>query len=68
VPQSAVVYEGEEARVWVARDDGSVESRKIRVGRTQDDVVEVTQGLTAGEKIITSGALFIDRAAQVEQS
>jgi hypothetical protein len=26
-------------------------------------MVEILSGLTAGEKIVTSGALFIDRAA-----
>jgi len=65
VPQSAVIYEGESARVWVALDDGSVAARAITVGRTNDSMVEVTQGLAAGEKIIASGTLFIDRAAQV---
>jgi hypothetical protein len=27
-------------------------------------MVEVTEGLAAGEKIVTSGTLFIDRAAE----
>ncbi|HUL42048.1 MAG TPA: efflux RND transporter periplasmic adaptor subunit [Burkholderiales bacterium] len=66
VPQSAIVYEGEEARVWVARDDGRVASRSIRAGRVRDGMVEVSAGLNAGEKVVTSGTLFIDRAAQNE--
>ncbi len=66
VPQSAVIYEGDKARVWVALDDGSVAARAITVGRTHDGMVEVTQGLAAGEKIVASGTLFIDRAAQVK--
>ncbi len=63
VPQSAVVYEGSEAHVWVARDNGTVVSRMVRTGRTNNGMVEVTAGLKAGEKIVTSGTLFIDRAA-----
>jgi len=66
VPQSAVIYEGDKARVWVALDDGSVAARPIAVGRTHEGMVEVTQGLAAGEKIVASGTLFIDRAAQVK--
>ncbi len=66
VPQSAVIYEGESARVWVALDDGSVAARSITVGRTNEGMVEVTQGLAAGEKIVASGTLFIDRAAQTK--
>jgi cobalt-zinc-cadmium efflux system membrane fusion protein len=65
VPQSAVIYEGDTARVWVARDDKSLASRQIRIGRTRSDgMVEVLSGLEPGEKIVVSGTLFIDRAAQ----
>jgi cobalt-zinc-cadmium efflux system membrane fusion protein len=62
VPKSAVVYEGDEARVYVARQDGTIELRKIRIGRTDGELVEVTSGLTAGEKVVSAGTLFIDRA------
>jgi cobalt-zinc-cadmium efflux system membrane fusion protein len=63
VPDSAVVYEGDLARVWVSRSDGSVELREIKTGRSVGKMVEVVEGLKPGEKIVTSGALFIDRAA-----
>ncbi len=63
VPEMSVVYEGNTAHVWVARDDGRIVLRPIRAGRTVDGMVEVLDGLKAGEKIVTSGTLFIDRAA-----
>jgi cobalt-zinc-cadmium efflux system membrane fusion protein len=63
VPESAVVFEGEAAHVWVLRDDGRIALRSIRVGRTLNGMIEVLDGLKAGEKIVTSGTLFIDRAA-----
>ena len=66
IPESAVIYEGDKAHVWVALDDGSVAARSIRVGRTSNGMVEVTQGLAPGEHIIAAGTLFIDRAAQVK--
>jgi len=50
----------------VALDDGSVAARSITIGRASEGMVEVTQGLAAGEKIVASGTLFIDRAAQVK--
>jgi cobalt-zinc-cadmium efflux system membrane fusion protein len=62
VPQRAVVYEGDQARVWVAGDDRSLSLREIKTGRTSDGMVEVLTGLAAGEKVVTRGALFIDRA------
>ena len=63
VPQRAIVYEGDTARVWVAEDDGTIAARSIRTGRIADGMVEILAGVTAGEKVVTSGALFIDRAA-----
>jgi membrane fusion protein, heavy metal efflux system len=62
VPQSAIVYEGDTARVWVARDDGTVAARNVATGQTSDGMVEIRSGLAAGEKIVTRGTLFIDRA------
>src|SRR5271169_1488734 len=62
VPQSAIVFEGETARVWVA-SDGTIAVRSVRLGRSADGMVEVLNGLSSGEKVVTSGALFIDRAA-----
>ena len=64
VPQEAVVYEGAQARVWVARpEQKSVVTRPIEVGSTANGLVEVRKGLGVGETVVASGTLFIDRAA-----
>jgi cobalt-zinc-cadmium efflux system membrane fusion protein len=63
IPETAVVYEGDAAHVWVQRDDGRIALRQIKVGRTMNGTVEVLEGLKSGEKVVTSGTLFIDRAA-----
>ena len=64
VPQSAVVYEGSEAHVFVANSDGTLAIRPIHIGRSNGDMLEVTSGLATGDKIVTSGSLFIDRATE----
>jgi cobalt-zinc-cadmium efflux system membrane fusion protein len=65
VPVDAIVYEGASARVWIARPDSkTVVSRPIEVGDTTNGLVEVRKGLTVGESVVTSGTLFIDRAAR----
>jgi cobalt-zinc-cadmium efflux system membrane fusion protein len=66
VPQTAIVYEGDMVRVWLAHDGGTVESRTVRIGRIQDGMIEILDGLSAGDKIVTSGALFIDRTAATD--
>jgi cobalt-zinc-cadmium efflux system membrane fusion protein len=63
VPQSAVVYDGDVARVWVAGPRGGLSLRRITVGRSSGGYTEVISGLAAGDEIVTSGALFIDQAA-----
>jgi cobalt-zinc-cadmium efflux system membrane fusion protein len=63
VPESAVVYEGDAAHVWVLAEGGLLAYRAIRVGRNNDGLVEVLDGVKAGERIVTKGALFIDQAA-----
>ena len=63
VPKQALIYEGDRVRLWVAGDDKTIELRDIQTGLTNGNLVEVRNNLKAGEKIITKGSLFIDRAA-----
>ena len=35
-------------------------------GVRSGEVVEVTEGLKEGERVVTGGALFIDRAARID--
>ena len=65
IPEDAVIFEGDEARVWVADPTRkTLELRQIQAGAVTDSVVEVRSGLHSGEWIVTSGSLFIDRAAK----
>ena len=63
VPKQALIYEGDHVRLWVAHDDKSIELRDVETGLTNGDLVEIRTKLQAGEKIVTKGSLFIDRAA-----
>jgi cobalt-zinc-cadmium efflux system membrane fusion protein len=63
VPKQALIYEADQVRIWVAREDKSVELRQIKIGLINGNLVEVTSNLKPGEQIITKGSLFIDRAA-----
>jgi cobalt-zinc-cadmium efflux system membrane fusion protein len=63
VPESAVVYEGAAAHVWVVAGEGLLELRAIRTGRSDGRLIEVLDGLKPGERVVTKGGLFIDQAA-----
>ncbi len=62
VPRKAVIYEGGVSRLWIARDDRSIELRQVKLGLTNAKMIQVLAGVRAGEKVITKGSLFIDRA------
>jgi membrane fusion protein, heavy metal efflux system len=47
----------------VVRDDNAIELRQVRVGLTSGTMIQVIEGLRLGERVITKGSLFIDRAA-----
>jgi len=63
VPKQALIYEADQVRIWVAREDKSVELRRIKIGLINGNLVEVTSNLKPGEQIVVKGSLFIDRAA-----
>jgi len=65
VPERGVVYEGAKAHVWVANlTDKTLELRQVHAGRVDDGQVEIVEGLKAGEHVVTTGAVFIDRAIE----
>jgi cobalt-zinc-cadmium efflux system membrane fusion protein len=63
VPKQALIYEGDQVRVWVAHEDKSIELRQIKTGLANGNLVEVKGNLKPGEQVVTKGSLFIDRAA-----
>ena len=63
VPKVALIYEGDQVRVWVAHEDKTIELRQIKTGITNGDLVEVKGNLKPGEMIVTKGSLFTDRAS-----
>ncbi len=62
-PEAAIVREGDQAHVWVVRSGGVLEERAVTTGRRSGNLTEVRQGLKAGERIVTTGSLFVDSAA-----
>jgi cobalt-zinc-cadmium efflux system membrane fusion protein len=61
IPSKAVLEDGGKARVIVVNAGNKLELRKVEVGPEVDRKVRVLDGLRAGEKIVTDGALFLKR-------
>jgi len=60
VPEDAIVREGDGTMtVWVTEDGRHWVSRAVTLGLKTNGLVQVTSGLEEGEKIATTGAIFL---------
>jgi len=55
VPQRAVSQTQGTDAVWVVRPDSTVEYRRVRAGGTEGGMWRIDEGLSAGERVATSG-------------
>jgi membrane fusion protein (multidrug efflux system) len=65
VPLEALVPEGEQFKVFVVDAAGLAHERRVSVGGRTDKLAEITEGLTAGEKVVTYGAYGVSDSARV---
>jgi membrane fusion protein, copper/silver efflux system len=66
VPADAVVDSGLRKTVFVECGNGHFEPRLVETGSRIGDDVEVTKGLTAGERIVISGTFFVDSESRMK--
>ena len=66
LPVTAVLVKGgERTAVYVATGADTFEPREVRVGHPVDGRVPILAGLSAGERVVTRGALLLDGAAEI---
>lgn len=60
VPANAIVREGDGSMtVWSTTDRQRFEKRNVKTGLRQNGYVQILDGLTAGDLIVTDGAIFL---------
>jgi len=64
IPTSALLANDKEAKVFVA-SGGKVEERSIRTGIVTANKVEVLEGLQAGEQVVISGQMNLEKGSRV---
>jgi len=62
LPEVAVVWRDEKPFVFVVAADGRVAAREIAVGTRQDGWIEVRRGVSAGDRVVGTGAAFCTTA------
>jgi Cu(I)/Ag(I) efflux system membrane fusion protein len=60
VPASAVIDSGSRQIVLVAKGEGRFEPRRVKLGRRGDGYVEILNGVSDGEEVVTSANFLID--------
>jgi Cu(I)/Ag(I) efflux system membrane fusion protein len=60
VPDSAVLDDGGQQIVLVAKGEGRFEPRPVKLGRRGEGYREVVEGLAEGEEIVTTANFLID--------
>ncbi len=60
VPESSIIDSGTRQVAFVSKGDGTFEPRNLALGSRGNGYVEVREGLSEGERIVTSGNFLID--------
>ena len=66
IPTSALERGSSGLFVYVVQDDHTVQVRNIKTGPTEGEKVAITDGLTVGETVVTSGADRLREGSKVE--
>jgi cobalt-zinc-cadmium efflux system membrane fusion protein len=59
IPSKAVLNDGDRSMVVVASEGNVFRTRVVQTGPEMDDQIRILGGLTPGEKIVASGAIFM---------
>lgn len=69
VPDEAVLRSGTKNTVFVALDGGRFEPRAVTLGpRSENDMYQVLNGLSEGERVVTSGQFMLDSESQLREA
>jgi len=68
VPREAVLITGKQAHLFVQSEAGRFEPRTVRTGITADGLVEIIEGVKAGESVVSSGHFLIDSESSIREA
>ncbi|MDE3066208.1 MAG: efflux RND transporter periplasmic adaptor subunit [Verrucomicrobiota bacterium] len=69
VPDSAILRSGEKNTVFVALGGGKFEPRTVVLGpEAEHDMCQVVSGVSAGERVVTSGEFMLDSESQLREA
>jgi Cu(I)/Ag(I) efflux system membrane fusion protein len=68
ISDAAIVRSGTRTQVFVVREKGKFEPRIVKLGIASEGQVQVLEGLSAGEEIVTSSQFLIDSESKLREA
>jgi Cu(I)/Ag(I) efflux system membrane fusion protein len=68
IPAEAVVRSGERDQVFVVRAPGKFEPRAVKLGVVSQGMVQITEGVSPGEEVVTSSEFLIDSESKLREA
>jgi len=68
IPSEAIVRSGEREQVFVVRGKGKFEPRLVTTGLSSEGMVQILQGISLGEEVVTSSQFLIDSESKLRES
>lgn len=68
IPESAVVYTGPRRLVFVDLSEGKLQPKVVKLGVHVDGFYEVTDGVSAGDVVVTSGNFLIAAESRIRSA
>ncbi len=66
IPESAVLDTGTRKIIFLDRGEGKFEPKEVRLGQKAEGYYEVLDGLSPGDRVVTSGNFLIDSESQLK--
>ncbi|KDR95497.1 RND family efflux transporter, MFP subunit [Peptoclostridium litorale DSM 5388] len=60
IPKSAVISEGPQDYVYVVDDSSAARRTPVEMGISNEGIVEIARGISAGDKVVVEGKEFLD--------
>jgi len=68
VPRESVLITGKRAHLFIRTEPGRFEPRTVRTGTTVDGLIEIIEGVKAGEQVVSSGQFLIDSESSIREA
>lgn len=65
IPASAAIQTGQRYVAFVDKGEGHLEPRELKIGAKTDDFLEVREGVSEGEKVVTRALFLVDSESQL---